>query len=154
MIRTKAVVALLSGLLIAGAFGLTGATGAASAAGPTQASAAAAKTKVSECGLKKPTARPRSLTMTCADAGVWLNRLHWRYWGADAALAVGRSTENDCSPTCAAGKETAYPVDVLLWRVKSDADGPQFTRATLTYTGKHAGRRSVTYTLRPYSPVA
>jgi hypothetical protein len=42
---------------------------------------------------------------------------------------------------------------VTLWRVKSNAaGGNQFTRATVTYTGKHSGRHAVVYTLRLYTP--
>ncbi len=46
--------------------------------------------KVSECGLKAPKAKPSSIILTCADAGVVLNHLKWRYWGSDIATAVGK----------------------------------------------------------------
>ena len=114
---------------------------------------ATAPVKVSECGLKKPTARPRSLVLACADASVVLDHLRWKYWGQQVATAVGTSTENDCKPTCAAGHDHDYPIVATLWRVKSKTPGgSQFTRVTVTYAGQHPGRRAVVYDLRMYTP--
>jgi len=114
---------------------------------------AIAPVKVSECGLKKPTTQPKSLILTCADAGVILNHLKWRYWGEQVATAMGTSTENDCKPNCAAGHDHDFGIVATLWRVKSNtAGGAQYTRVTVTYTGKHPGRRAVVYDLRLYTP--
>lgn len=50
-----------------------------------------------------PSLEPASIILTCADAGVVVQDLHWSSWTASGAVAVGTLVYNDCTPSCAEG---------------------------------------------------
>lgn len=52
---------------------------------------------------QSPSLEPGSIILTCADAGVVVQDLHWRSWTARSAVAVGTLVYNDCTPSCAEG---------------------------------------------------
>jgi len=66
---------------------------------------------VEDCGFKPEERRPKSLTLSCADAGSIGEDLVWHSWGAAQAYATGTYTWHICTPYCAAsnkwGKTTA-----------------------------------------------
>lgn len=110
---------------------------------------------VSECGVKEPVARPAEITMTCADGGVVLHDIDWRYWSNDLAVGLASSSENTCDPTCAEGSMVDHAVNVVLFDIVSNGAGPQFTRATVTDQESEStapGEQAITYDLAPYEP--
>ena len=81
---------------------------------------------------------PSDYILTCADAGSVLEHLVWASWTAQQAVATGVHELNSCTPSCAEGTFTGYPVVVTLWRSEpvSGQPGEQyFTRITVRYTG-------------------
>lgn len=97
--------------------------------------------RVSDCGLVKPTARPTSITLTCADANELLQHVRWNYWGPDMGAGVAVLTENTCTPSCADGFYDHQDASVLVDLPKATAEGAQFTRLTVVTGG---GRQHAT----------
>lgn len=86
-----------------------------------------------------PQVRPSSYVLACADAGLGLQGLHWTSWAPSLASGYGRFYENDCTPNCASGTVTDYPVLVTLWgsaTVPGLPSDQRYTRLTLTFTGQ------------------
>ncbi len=59
--------------------------------------------------------------------------LLWRTWTATQARGSGAVWIDNCTPACASGKFTPYPVTVVASRPVNG----RFTRLTLTYTYNH-----------------
>ena len=78
-------------------------------------------------------ARPTSLILTCADANYELASLRWRGWGHASATATADAKANDCTPNCAAGRFSAYPVTVTATRLKACGRARIYTRLTIAY---------------------
>jgi hypothetical protein len=51
----------------------------------------------------KPRYKPRRITLTCADAGLWIGKIHWSRWTRTLATGTGFYHWNDCKPSCAKG---------------------------------------------------
>jgi len=47
--------------------------------------------------------KPRTLVITCGDAGILLQKLRWTSWTRTRASGSGVEAVNDCNPDCAAG---------------------------------------------------
>jgi hypothetical protein len=58
--------------------------------------------------------RPEQLTKFCADAGVLVYDIKWKYWGYNGAEGTGTYSENLCEPSCAEGKRVEEEVDLYL----------------------------------------
>jgi hypothetical protein len=58
-------------------------------------------------------ARPATYDVLCGNGIYTLVQLEWSTWGGAAATATGRYVMRDCTPTCAAGVDTSYPVRVM-----------------------------------------
>jgi hypothetical protein len=101
------------------------------------ASAAAASPPVAllDC-LAKPTVRPRSVVLACADANFIAEHLRWTGWGSPFAAARGTASVNDCTPYCAAGHFHTYAI-VLIAAGSQTCHG---RRAYLTVTYAFIGR--------------
>jgi hypothetical protein len=74
--------------------------------------------------------KPTSITITCADAGMFVNDIKWSKWDATGAEGTGTYNVNDCDPYCAAGKMHTAVVTVKLSKL-------------VTYKGKHYLRTMV-----------
>jgi hypothetical protein len=59
----------------------------------------------------------------------------WSSWTTQSALGTGDELENDCHPSCAGGRYTAYPTTLEMWRPRTVAGHRVFTRLTLIFTG-------------------
>lgn len=70
-------------------------------------------TRASECG-RPGVQRPEAIVLTCADAGLRVERLRWSRWGGPVAVARGVQTAKDCDPDCASGGLRATPATVQL----------------------------------------
>jgi hypothetical protein len=91
--------------------------------------------------------RPASYVIACADANDQLTGLRWTRWGPNIASGTGQETVNDCTPTCVAGHEHTYPVDVTLsapapW--SGHAGTLRFGMLTLRYSGGRPPRAPAT----------
>lgn len=112
------------------------------------------QTGFSDCGFKKPVAKPQSMTMTCADGGTVVSDVDWRIWDANSALGAGTVTSNDCDPSCADGTNIEYAAMILMDQVESNGAGPQFTRAVLVFgdeTPNYGGNKVNVYALDLYT---
>lgn len=97
------------------------------------ASAAPATPKVSNCG--ELSVKPTGIVLSCADANTALEKLTWKSWGASKARATGTFSENDCSPTCAAGMFHRYKAVVTLSDPKTVKGTKVFTIARVIFPG-------------------
>jgi hypothetical protein len=82
------------------------------AAIPAVAVAAAPRTYAINCTREQY--KPRTIILTCGDAGIWLGKLKWSHWSRTKAVGSGTFTWNNCQPTCAAGHNLSRPVNVTL----------------------------------------
>jgi len=67
---------------------------------------------VSNCG--KTAFRPHTIVVFCGDAGVIVDRIHWRHWGFRAARGRGTAHTKTCNPDCASGGVRTDRVKVRL----------------------------------------
>lgn len=79
--------------------------------------------------------RPAFITLACGDGRYGVEKIAWTRWGTSAALGQGKFFDNLCVPSCAAGKEALYPVQVELSGVKSSSLGAYFSQLQVTWEG-------------------
>jgi hypothetical protein len=72
--------------------------------------------------------------------------IHWSSWTTGTALGTGENQINDCKPSCAAGRFSAYPVKLEMWKPATLHGVLVFTRLTLWYTGKRPAGEPAHYT--------
>jgi hypothetical protein len=99
-----------------------GAVAAAASAGPGALPDCAGKLQV----------KPKEVVFTCADAGFSAQNLTWIGWGGATAVAVGKASVNDCTPTCVAGDFYTYRI-VLLATGSQRCPGRRSAYTTVTY---------------------
>jgi hypothetical protein len=58
--------------------------------------------------------KPESITITCADGGIFIEEIQWATWGQDGATGLGIYSENLCEPNCAEGERVTAPVNFTL----------------------------------------
>ena len=58
--------------------------------------------------------KPEIITITCADGGIFVEKIQWSTWGKKGATGIGVLSENLCQPNCAEGKRVAAPVNLAL----------------------------------------
>ena len=58
--------------------------------------------------------KPKSITITCADGGVFVEKIQWSIWSKEGATGSGIYSENLCEPNCAEGKRVSAPVNLTL----------------------------------------
>ena len=58
--------------------------------------------------------KPESILITCADGGMYVEKIKWSTWSKDGATGAGVFSENLCEPSCAEGKRVEAPVDLRL----------------------------------------
>jgi hypothetical protein len=61
-----------------------------------------------------PEHKPESITITCADGGIFVEKIKWDSWGQTGATGVGVFSENLCEPSCAEGKRVTAAVKLTL----------------------------------------
>jgi hypothetical protein len=122
----RATAVLGAALLIAPitAFGATVTPSGAGAATPTH---------VLTCA-DKPTAKPSSYILSCADANAAWTGITWSAWSATSASGHGFLHQNECIPNCASGKFVNYRASLTLSKaVASKKYGELFSIATFHY---------------------
>jgi hypothetical protein len=85
----------------------------ASAAPVTQAGAAH-PVYLLDCEGAKAMVRPKEFILACADAGTYVQKASWTNWGNATATAAATLTENNCVPSCVAGKFRSEPTTVTV----------------------------------------
>jgi len=58
--------------------------------------------------------KPESITITCADGGIFVEKIRWSTWSKEGATGTGVYSENLCEPNCAEGKRVTAPVKLTL----------------------------------------
>lgn len=93
---------------------------------------------VSKCG-QLGVMRPKSIVLTCGDAGLVAHHLHWQRWGGSLAVAHGEELANDCIPSCAGGHFVATPVTLHLYKRRGCPSRSHlyYRQATLIESGGH-----------------
>jgi hypothetical protein len=61
-----------------------------------------------------PEKKPATITITCADGGISVNKITWNSWSNSGASGTGTFSENLCEPSCAEGKVVSAPVTISL----------------------------------------
>ena len=60
-----------------------------------------------------PEQKPEAITFTCADGGMYVDRIDWSRWDESRAEGEGFYNVNDCDPNCAEG--TMHEMPVRIW---------------------------------------
>lgn len=107
-------------------------TAASAVAATTMASAGQTVYAPKDC--TKPKVEPKSITLACADAGTYVNRLSWENWGLDKVTGAGTLRVNNCKPTCVEGSTKSYDANVALLKPKQTRCG---NRTVLMYSRIH-----------------
>ncbi len=66
--------------------------------------------------------KPESITITCADGGIFVEKIQWSTWGQKGATGIGIYSENLCEPNCAEGKRVSAPVNITLSNLTEQND--------------------------------
>jgi hypothetical protein len=90
-----------------------------------------------------PTVKPAEIIYTGDGSGFFAGpgnkkagKLHWTVWNGTEGLGTGENWVDNCSPNCAAGKFSKYPVTLRVSQPKKESKYLVFSRLTVTYTGK------------------
>lgn len=62
--------------------------------------------------------KPKSIVLTCGDAGMVVTKLQWPQWRAKEAHGAGLGEQKVCKPNCAAGKVAKAAMKVVLSQPK------------------------------------
>jgi hypothetical protein len=142
--KRRRIAALIGAALVLPGLGLgialttAGADAAHAATGGTASATATTQQRVLlDCALK-PTVKPGSYVIACADGNAGLQKLHWTAWAAKEASGYGTFYENDCTPTCVGGHFHSYPALIMAWgsgRVPGHPADLRYTELTLIFPG-------------------
>jgi hypothetical protein len=58
--------------------------------------------------------KPESITITCADGGIFVEKIQWSTWNKEGATGRGIYSENLCEPNCAEGERVTALVKLTL----------------------------------------
>jgi hypothetical protein len=58
--------------------------------------------------------KPESITITCADGGIYVEKIRWNSWSQKEAVGIGIFSENLCKPSCAEGQQVEALVNLRL----------------------------------------
>ena len=61
-----------------------------------------------------PEYKPKAITLTCADGGLYVDEIVWSTWSKTGATGTGTFFENLCDPSCAEGEQVSAPVKITL----------------------------------------
>lgn len=72
--------------------------------------------------------KPVSITITCADGGIYVEKIRWSAWSREGATGIGTFSENLCKPSCAEGQQVEAPVNLRLSNL-TEQNGNYYLRA-------------------------
>ena len=58
--------------------------------------------------------KPKAITLTCADGGLYVDEITWTTWNKTGATGTGNFYENLCEPSCAEGQRVEAQVNLRL----------------------------------------
>ena len=61
-----------------------------------------------------PEHKPESITITCADGGIYVEKIKWSTWSQEGATGSGIFSENLCEPSCAEGMRVTAAAKLTL----------------------------------------
>ncbi len=73
------------------------------------------------------THKPELIFFTCADGGLYVEKIEWNTWSKEGATGRGIFSENLCEPSCAEGKRVEAPVDLRLSNL-TEQEGKYYLR--------------------------
>jgi len=74
-----------------------------------------------------PEHKPESILITCADGGIYVEKIQWSTWGQEGATGIGIYSENLCEPSCAEGKRVTALVNLKLTNL-TEQNGKYYLR--------------------------
>ena len=82
----------------------------------------------SECGYGY-SQKPSSVTLTCADGGMYIDNVTYSNWTSSNAEGIGTFNMNDCNPDCSSGSMTQTQVTISIGKPRADSQGKVITDA-------------------------
>jgi hypothetical protein len=82
--------------------------------------------------IGEPRERPNEVILACADLDSLVKHVSWSSWTTRGARGVGTLVENDCTPSCVAGRFYSYRVTIELGRAVPTYYGVLFTTYKVT----------------------
>jgi hypothetical protein len=79
------------------------------------------------------THKPELIFFTCADGGLYVEKIKWNTWSKEGATGTGIFSENLCEPSCAEGKRVTAPVNLILSNL-TEQNGKYYLRTLDTST--------------------
>jgi hypothetical protein len=73
------------------------------------------------------THKPELIFFTCADGGLYVEKIKWSTWSKEGATGSGVFSENLCEPSCAEGQRVEAPVNLLLTNL-TEQNGKYYLR--------------------------
>jgi hypothetical protein len=58
--------------------------------------------------------KPELIFLTCADGGLYVEKIKWSTWSKEGATGIGIFSENLCEPSCAEGQRVEAEVNLRL----------------------------------------
>ena len=58
--------------------------------------------------------KPELIFLTCADGGLYVEKIKWSTWSKQSATGIGVFSENLCEPSCAEGQRVEAQVNLRL----------------------------------------
>ncbi len=71
--------------------------------------------------------KPEMIFLTCADGGLYVEKIKWSTWNKDGATGSGIFSENLCEPSCAEGQRVEAQVNLNLTNL-TEQNGKYFLR--------------------------
>ena len=71
--------------------------------------------------------KPELIFLTCADGGLYVEKIKWSTWTKDGATGSGIFSENLCEPSCAEGQRVVAPANLSLTNL-TEQNGKYFLR--------------------------
>ena len=71
-------------------------------------------TEVLTWDCEYPEYKPKAITFTCADGGLYVDKIQWDSWSQKGATGTAIFYENLCEPSCAEGKQVSEEVKIKL----------------------------------------
>ena len=71
-------------------------------------------TKVLTWDCEFPEYKPKAITLTCADGGLYVDQITWDTWTKEGATGSGTFHENLCEPSCSEGESVSEAVKLAL----------------------------------------
>jgi hypothetical protein len=98
--------------------------------------------------------RPGAIVLACADDNADVGKITWARFGGSTATGHGTYGFNGCTPNCAAGKFSYYPVKLVASGAKRCPDGhADYRKLALTFIGKPPKGSAATIKTQLFCPI-